>query len=779
MDIQSGEQLEKISMCDTVDIVEDITVPDSFNSFEKFEGILNGNGHTISGLNSTFIHKVCEDSIIRNVNFENVSVSNSKGIFEDNRGCIDSISVKGLRKEYGKSTKKFGGIVGKNLGSIKNCSVSDLVVYQQGDLGCISAVSNKGSEIINCHVESAFCVQSGDSVGGIVANCKEMSIKECSVSNTEITGAYNIGGIGGYCTDVEIADIRVSSCDFECDEYGVGGVVAEGKNTQIRDASINTVNLTARSNIYLVGKINHGKFVPSESSNGNGGLLKSCSVVNCKATAASEEGVHIFSQSGVVQDCFVRNSKIVTSDPYICTELEELQNSYVDVEITTSSTIEVRESTPDENFYITTEKRPVESKKICVSEPEDLDKIQKNNTVELVSDIDLEECEFSKIERFSGTFNGNGYTIYNLTKPLFSYLNGNVKNLNIHQSKLEKHARSGFLSKSIEKGMLRNISITKESLKPTEQEVYGISHSIEDSSIINCTISFDFTTETTSVCGISEYCYMSTVQDCSIDINACKVNRGSGVAYNFDGSTLRNTHTTGAVDLIGEIKKFGGITSNIDGSTVVNCSSKITISSDSMSLYKSIGGIIASLYGDSTIKDCVFKGEIRISNMDGFMGSIGGITGKLNGGIIRNCCNKSNISIEGDTDTSVGGICGESSGEVINCINQGEISGKDKVGGLVGISRGTIVKSKNTAKVSGDDTIGGIAGLAEGNSSVINNCYNHSVVSGKNNANTVLGNGSENVQLKYVYFVPYTDGQKSKYAEKKFNTQELDVLLGL
>ena len=69
-----------------------------------------------------------------------------------------------------------------------------------------------------------------------------------------------------------------------------------------------------------------------------------------------------------------------------------------------------------------------------------------------------------------------------------------------------------------------------------------------------------------------------------------------------------------------------------------------------------------------------------------------------------------------------GGICGENSGTIENCYNEGKVEGKgDDTGGICARNFGTITGCHNTGKVSGDVSVGGVCGTNNGGT--ITNCY--------------------------------------------------------
>ncbi len=99
--------------------------------------------------------------------------------------------------------------------------------------------------------------------------------------------------------------------------------------------------------------------------------------------------------------------------------------------------------------------------------------------------------------------------------------------------------------------------------------------------------------------------------------------------------------------------------------------------------------------------------------------------------VVENCINNGTVVVSGGT---VGGICSEWSGDIINCSNNGVVKGNEYVGGIVGdgnlysyySNTSTISKCHNDGIVSGYQYVGGIAG----NGYIISESYNLGDVTG-------------------------------------------------
>ena len=134
--------------------------------------------------------------------------------------------------------------------------------------------------------------------------------------------------------------------------------------------------------------------------------------------------------------------------------------------------------------------------------------------------------------------------------------------------------------------------------------------------------------------------------------------------FSADNGTIKNLKVNMEADLSYNVKKFSG------------------------------GGIIAGATGPTgIIENCEVSGKIGI-HISGYAFNLGGITGS-NRGIIKNCCNMSDLTIDGNLTADgsrIGGVCGinEFDGIMKNCYNSGTLSvnletGGANIGGCLGL----------------------------------------------------------------------------------------------
>ena len=260
----------------------------------KFAGIFDGQGNTISNLTCT--NSITDDTM---------TLYDATGLFGIVSGTVQNLNV----TDANITAAWTGGVIAGLLdgGTIKNCTASgtmhgfeydgDLLADQLGGIvgeatgetiisGCESAVSVSGMGNIGGilgYVEGAAsatienCDNTGNiegtagAIGGIVGNLANGELKSC-VNSGNITGSNNIGGIAGTIIEVTIDGCTnsgaVSAPQNSEDAMLIGGIVG------------NTTNQTlAIKNCVNKGSVNGGK-----NTGGIAGLNQGVAISACTNT---------------------------------------------------------------------------------------------------------------------------------------------------------------------------------------------------------------------------------------------------------------------------------------------------------------------------------------------------------------------------------------------------------------------------------------------------------------------------------------------------------------
>ena len=275
----------------------------------------------------------------------------------------------------------------------------------------------------------------------------------------------------------------------------------------------------------------------------------------------------------------------------------------------------------------------------------------------LVNDIDLRNKKWTPIEEFSGTFDGNGYTIHNLrvedntSNGLFGKVSGNVKNLNIKGVYIVGD-NSGAIA-----GRLLNGAII-EKCKTT----------LTDGSLIRGKYAGGIVGSLES----SSYNSYIAIENCITESKA-------------SNAVINGTYVGGIAG------KASLATSSSTNSTIKNCDSFCNIYGESY-----VGGICGYVYGGMSIEYCRYDGNISGTQY------VGGIVGYNYYSTIIGC--KASGNIEGDN--YIGGICGDNSSTRIiasysNCNITASLAAS-YIGGITGNGNGSIYLSYSTTVCNHD-----------------------------------------------------------------------------
>lgn len=147
------------------------------NATEKFSGTFDGDGHTISGI---FIN----------------TTSSHNGLFGNVSGTVQNLTVENGWVKGGSYT---AGIIGLNVGTVKNVSSSVTVTGSDDCSGGVIGNSNSGSYY------------------------SDNSIVKNATNNGLVTGKTNVGGVIG-CTTNTTVEAAENTAKIEGETY-VGGVI--------------------------------------------------------------------------------------------------------------------------------------------------------------------------------------------------------------------------------------------------------------------------------------------------------------------------------------------------------------------------------------------------------------------------------------------------------------------------------------------------------------------------------------------------------------------------
>ena len=247
---------------------------------------------------------------------------------------------------------------------------------------------------------------------------------------------------------------------------------------------------------------------------------------------------------------------------------------------------------------------------IYISTPDDLKNMSSKYYYELKNDIDLSGLEW-KGSKFHGVFNGNGYSIKNM-----SFV-GSVNNTNAHL---------GLFSAG--RGIIQNLNL-------------------ENATIIADLNADEEANYTAYVGGFVAYTTNINLYNCTVDEYSIFSIRNNTSKYSYAGG------------LVGE--------SASGSATLTECENNASITALGRNGYA--GGLIGStLNGRVSINNCINNGNVTSEHH-----IAGGLVSNTSRGTISNSINTGNVTASGDY-AHAGGIMGSCDAVIVNCINTGEIT---------------------------------------------------------------------------------------------------------
>ena len=347
---------------------------------------------------------------------------------------------------------------------------------------------------------------------------------------------------------------------------------------------------------------------------------------------------------------------------------------------------------------------------------------------------------------FTGTFDGGGFTISGLTKPLFEVIGAalnitiddveidtvEIKDLDLYAATGEGGGitGNGALANILEyDGTIDNVSFTGDisggsgnygMLPVGIGGLVGVSVGTISNSYAAGTVEGD-----SYVGGLVGYSYVGTISnsyatgDVTGNDNDVTGNDNVGGLVGVSVGTISNSYATGEVRGNDNV---GGL----------------------------VGTLLSTVFSESTIDNSYATGDVIGSGE-----YIGGLVGWLEAGaIISNSYAKTGTVTGGEDegDHGIGGLVGYSSGYISGSYAEGNVNGFEQVGGLVG-STGIatqITDSYATGTVTGSgDDVGGLVGLLDLNH-MITNSYAAGTVEGTNDVGGLVGYSEGTITNSYA-----------------------------
>jgi len=441
----------------------------------------------------------------------------------------------------------------------------------ENQVGLFGVVGENG-EVKNLRVVISDEIRGDTSVGGIVGYLIGGRISNCHIVGT-VTGVESVGGLGGASSHGVISN-SYAQCSVTATKMYAGGFIG--------------VNIGDIINCYSVGTVNR----PSSGYRGGFAGMLFNGIVNSYY---------------YIEDTYYSD---IDKEYYRTLEELKLKSTFLSWDFDTIWSIDEGASTPYLTQFAVFLGNGSEAYPYQIRTAEQLDLIRTDLDAHyiLMNDIDLSNfiAEKNPIEgweplgvieeRFTGCFDGDGYTISGL------YCNRpNTRGVGLF----------GFTW-----GTLKNTSIIISSSVIGHDAVGGLSGHITEGSVVSdCTVKGNVS-GFEDVGGLFGYAYKMSIYNCSAE----GIVEGTSLVNTDVGGLVGNTHTiimdncmkTGLV--IGN-DTVGGLIGRNDYSQLLNCYSDAKVQGDS-----SIGGLVGYHYQGDINKSLSTGEVVGSSNLGGLVG---------------------------------------------------------------------------------------------------------------------------------------------------------------
>ncbi|MBE6143548.1 MAG: hypothetical protein E7177_06160 [Erysipelotrichaceae bacterium] len=437
-----------------------------------------------------------------------------------------------------------------------------------------------------------------------------------------------------------------------------------------------------------------------------------------------------------------------------------------------------------------------------IDSPQDLLNIKNHPSGEIifVNDIDMSGVNYTPFE-FSGSIDGNGHTISNLSitttntnAGLFTVNKGKIQDLKIKDITInslnEKTSYIGALA-GTSSGSIIDVAVGG-TINSEMGVVGGIVGKMTGKDFAGCSSDLIINSGNDGASYVGGL--VGRMENCNISfcINSSTINAPSttvgGVVGSISNSNMEYCYNYGSVTATGS--EVGGLIGKADGVKMLRCQNEgvvtgcnsvgglvgvldnsnveILTNLGEVNGYDNVGGIIgktlSSTYAQRQMKEVVNEGKVISVGSN-----VGGIIGYLDYDgstfVLDNLTNKVSVEASGN---NVGGIIGRVKGfigfndedvrvnKITNCTNEGSILGSSNVGGFIGdinlnasnpygrhpgikIEMDTI---NNIGDISGENNVGGLIGNGtsqEGKGSFIKNSTSSSKVEAKHTIGGIGG----------------------------------------
>lgn len=437
-----------------------VTSQENAYIMQTFFGELNGNNHSITGLSHPLFNSIqygtiknlnIKDSVITSTTAKTGSLSNTASYLSLTNVNASNVTVSGTTQVgglIGETTRSIfdGGIVtttvkgsGNEVGGafgkietsiISNFHAKETKVSGSGRVGGLIGIGNTMYNIKNSTANTQVNAMEG-AIGGLAGQLDGSKL-ENSYALGKVVGKTDVGGLVGYASRANISNSFANVSAESRNANSVGGFIGQSVN-----------GTTVTNNIALGNTKNGYKFDGRSGANLFSNYSNNYEYKESRGTSTLNRNGIDFNGKITVAD----TEKISTTDFYSQTLKWDL--NIWDLSNVEKGGLPKLKNLDPNNVTAIIEKAEIKTVDDFIRINEVPDAIY-----ELKADIDFENYEVTDntiiTKDFSGTIEGNGYTLSNMKASLFNKINGaKIENLKIVNGKNVDNQSKGILANEI------------------------------------------------------------------------------------------------------------------------------------------------------------------------------------------------------------------------------------------------------------------------------------------------------------------------------------------
>lgn len=579
-------------------------------------------------------------------------ISDFTGVLDGNGYAIRGLHVSG---------RNHAGLIANMTGTVKNLTVYGDI--SAGKIAGIIAGENNGT-IENCATVGTVSVNT-DYAGGICGKNYGI-VKNCLSSLYSVTSGSFAGGISG--GNFGTIETSLAASNVVVSDMYAGGISGVNSGGTIRTC------VSACMTVHDALTQNSGRI----TTNKNGGILdKNYFYLEAISDDFYEEPSD-HSQNGY--DASWGNLRDLNFYKSLGWDTGKWRLAANGFRLVYPKSAQTPELTPGETIYFP---KPIKT-------AEGLRSIDENPSGHYILAEDISLTLPWKIicaqDGFSGTFDGDNHTIYNLNlntqSGFFSNITGGtVKNLTLKNVTSAADGVSGILT-ACNYGYIDNCKIYGN-IKTKKAGHIGSFAGLNHGAITNCEAYVDIVNTNSNstvggICAENDGVIFGTIYQGKVSADGENTVVG-GIAGYDTGGYISDCYTYMTLSATPKFGYAGGVCGMAEGSQIYKCASGGNIVSHAENMIYS-GGICA-LIQNATLYNCYSLSEIHAFAKSGY---VGGICGLNSGSIIQNTYSAANV-LSGE-NILTGGICGYSENGFImqNVALNPAINGGKNVGAIFG-----------------------------------------------------------------------------------------------